>query len=90
MTFYLPPATTVLPTVSEDILKALWSIRNLSKNSQRSYAKYLKRLYREVDMKDLFKVETFFLNAEWKNKTKSNFLMAYQPYCKAARTQSHV
>jgi hypothetical protein len=34
-------------------------------------------------MKDPFKVETFILYAEWKNKTKNYFMMAYQHYCKA-------
>jgi hypothetical protein len=33
-------------------------------------------------MKDPFKVETFILYAEWKNKTKNYFMMAYQHYCK--------
>ena len=37
----LPPATTSHPLVSEGILKALWSFRNLSNDSRRLTLSYL-------------------------------------------------
>ena len=76
----LPPATIILPpSFEQGFFNAIWSIRHLSKNSQKTYSKHLKRLAKDVDLNDSLKVEQFVFGHDCKN----NYFMAYQHYCKA-------
>ncbi len=83
----LPPATTILSNLSAELFKTIWSIRNLSKNSQVTYSKHLRRLAKGVDLNDHEAVERFILNLDCSNKTRNNYLMAYAHYCKANEIQ---
>ena len=80
----LPPATIELSPTSETLVKTLWSLRNLSQNTQKSYAKFLKHLNQHADLNDPENVERYVFNKNWKNKSRTNYFNAYQHYCKAA------
>ncbi len=59
---WLPPATKILyPSPDEGLVKTFWSIRNLSKNTQITYSKYLRRLNKILDLKDPDSVEKYIL-----------------------------
>ncbi|MBD3207183.1 tyrosine-type recombinase/integrase [Candidatus Bathyarchaeota archaeon] len=79
----LPRGATKLPRVSEGVLKALWSIRNLSKNTQRTYSKNLRRLAREADLNDTREVEAFVFDLDVSNSYRNALFDAYSHYCKA-------
>jgi hypothetical protein len=78
----LPPATSCLPSYNQAIFDTLWSIRNLSKNTQKTYAKYLRRLVKSVDLNDPFKVEQYIFNKDLSNKSRNNLFSAYGHYCR--------
>ncbi len=82
-----PPLLSTTPLVSEGILKALWSIRNLSDDSKKTYSKLLKRLSRETDLDDPKKVEEWIFSQTFTNKTKRLYLDAYTHYCNANSLQ---
>jgi integrase len=74
----------MLPSSFEQgFFNAVWSIRHLSKNTQKTYSKHLRRLSKDVDLNNSLKVEQFALGLDCKNKTRNNYFMAYQHYCKA-------
>lgn len=79
----LPPATIQLPTHDEAFFKAIWSIRNLSKESQKTYAKILNKLSRNTDLNEPERVERYIFDSESASKTKSIMLDSYSHYCKA-------
>jgi len=80
----LPPATIELPpSFDQLIFKALWNIRHLSKNTQKTYSKHLRRLAREVDLNKPELVEAFIFNLDCKNKKRNNYFMIYSHYCSA-------
>jgi integrase len=76
-----PPLPYNYQPSSEEIIKALWSIRNLSKDTQKTYAKMLKRLQRETDLRDPEKVERWVFDLQCSNKTRSIFFDSYRHYC---------
>jgi integrase len=59
------------------------SIRNLSKNTQKTYSKYLRRLVKYVDLNDPNSVEEYIFNQDVSNKSKNNYFSAYTHYCNA-------
>jgi integrase len=65
------------------VFKTLWKIRTLSKNSQRTYAKHLKRLNRDTNLNNPIETEKFIFELDCKNKTKNNYLIVYKHYCEA-------
>jgi len=80
----LPPATNELSPTSENLVKTLWSLRNLSKNTQKTYAKMLRHLNEHTDLNDPESIERYVFNKDWKNKSRANYFNAYQHYCKEA------
>ena len=69
--------------LDEKLFKTLWSIRNLSENTQNIYAKNLKRLSRETNLDDSMSVEKFVFNLDVSNKYRNALFDAYSHYCKA-------
>jgi len=78
-----PPLPTTTPLISEGLVKTLWSIRNLSNDSQKTYSKLLRRLSRETQLDEPVKVEGWIFSQVFSNKTKRLFLDAYTHYCKS-------
>jgi integrase len=72
---------TNLPQVSEGLVKAFWSIRHLSKNTQQIYAKNLKRLAKNTDLNDPIKVEQYVFNKDISNNYRNALFDAYAHYC---------
>ena len=64
-------------------MKALWSIRNLSKNTQKIYSKNLRRLAKETDLNDPMKVEEYVFSLNVSNKYRNALFDAYSHFCKA-------
>ena len=79
----LPATFCYLPVVEQGVFNALYSIRHLSKNSQKTYGKHLRRLAKDVDLNVSVKVEEFVYGLDCKNKTRNSYFMAYGHYCKA-------
>jgi hypothetical protein len=78
----LPPATKELtPYYNQRLFDTLWSLRNLSKNTQKTYAKLLKILDIHSNLDDPVSVERYLLDLDCKNKTRNNFFCAYKHYC---------
>ena len=78
----LPPATKELtPYSNQRLFDTLWSLRNLSKNTQKTYAKLLKILDIHSNLDDPVSVERYLLDLDCKNKTRNNFFCAYKHYC---------
>jgi len=65
----------------EKIQKTLWSIRNLSPNTQRTYAKMLSWLLKYCDLDDPVGVERYVFGAKLRNKSRLNLFCAYKHYC---------
>ncbi|MDP7208114.1 MAG: hypothetical protein QGH14_05980, partial [Candidatus Bathyarchaeota archaeon] len=68
-------------------MKALWSIRNLSKNTQRIYSRNLRRLCRETDVNQPQKVEAYVFSLDVTNKYRNALFDSYSHYCKANEIQ---
>ena len=81
--YVYPQLPTTTPLISKGILKALWSIRNLSDDSKKTYSKLLRRLSREIEIDDPKKAEEWIFSREFSNKTKRLYLDAYTHYCRA-------
>jgi integrase len=64
-------------------VKTLWSIRNLSENTQKTYSKLLKRLAKNCELTNPVKVEKYVFNQDWKNTTRNLYFDAYNHFCKA-------
>jgi len=64
-------------------VKALWSIRNLSKNTQKIYSRNLRRLCRETDVNEPMKVESYVFGLDVTNKFRNALFDSYSHYCKA-------
>lgn len=79
----------MLTPTSEQIVKTLWSLRHLSPNTQKSYAKFLKHLNEHTDLNEPENVERYVFKKDWKNKSRNNFFNAYQHYCNAAGIEWH-
>ena len=56
-------------------MKALWSIRHLSKNTQRIYSKNLRRRAKETELNDPVKVEEYVFGLKVTNKYRMLCLM---------------
>jgi integrase len=78
----LPPATIKLTPISKQkLFDTLWSLRSLSRNTQRTYAKLLKIIDRNADLNDPLSVERCVFEADCKNKSRNNFFCANRHYC---------
>jgi integrase len=64
-------------------VKALWSIRNLSKNTQLVYSKNLRRIAKEVSLNSPDRVEAFVFGLDVTNKYRNALFDSYGHYCKA-------
>jgi hypothetical protein len=64
-------------------VKALWSIRNLSQNTQKIYSRNLRRLCRETDVNEPVKVESHVFGLDVTNKFRNALFDSYSHYCKA-------
>ena len=64
-------------------MKALWSIRNLSKNTQLVYSKNLRRIAKVTDLNCPERVEAFVFGLEVTNKYRLALFDSYGHYCKA-------
>jgi len=60
------PHTLQLPTHSEGVFRALWSIRNLSGDTQKTYSKMLRRPLKYVDLEYPEEVEGYIFNQDTK------------------------
>ena len=74
---------TNLPQVSENLLRAFWSIRHLSKNTQQIYAKNLRRLVKKTDLNEPMKVEQYVFSIDVTNKYRNALFDAYSHYVRA-------
>ena len=84
----LPRGANNLPKgFHESVFKTLWSIRNLSKNTQRIYAKNLRRLARESDLDKTESIESFVFGLDVSNKYRNALFDAYSHYCSANKIQ---
>jgi integrase len=68
---------------SEKILKTLWSLRELSESSQRTYARKIKLLAKHVNLDDSIKTEKYILSLDKASKYKLTLLSAYMHYTRA-------
>ena len=78
---YPPLPHNYRPGFREGFLKTLWSIRNLSENTQKTYSKLLKRLGRYCDLSDPVQVEKYVFEQKWKNSTRNVYFDAYRQWC---------
>ncbi len=80
----LSRAISNLSCVSEEkIVKTLWELRNLSAKSQKTYAKKIKYLSKNVNLDNPLETEQYILSLKKASKYKQGLLLAYLHYCKA-------
>ena len=56
---YYPPLPTIYPPINEQVVNTLLDIRNLGENTQKTYAKCLKRLSRNIQLDSPSEVENY-------------------------------
>ena len=78
----LQGATNLLG-VHEGLVKTFWSIRHLSKNTQETYSRNLRRLARNTDLNDPMNVERYVFGIDVTNKYRNALFDAYAHYCVA-------
>jgi len=76
-------ANNLPPDVREGLVKTIWGIRNLSENTQKIYSKNLRRLAKNTDLNDPYKVESYVFGLDVKNTYRNALFDAYSQYCKA-------
>lgn len=74
---------TILLGVHEGLVKAFWSIRHLSRNTQETYSRNLRRLAKNTDLNDPMNVERYVFGIDVTNKYRNALFDAYAHYCKA-------
>jgi len=80
----LSRGATYLPLgINGGLVKTLWNIRNLSKNTQLIHSKNLRRLARESNLNEPKNVEEFVFNLNVTNKYRNALFDAYSQYCSA-------
>ena len=67
----------ILLGVHEGLVKTFWSIRLLSKNTQETYSRNLRRLAKNTDLNDLMNVERYVFGIEVTNKYRNALFDAY-------------
>jgi hypothetical protein len=64
-------------------VKAFWSIRHLSRNTQETYSRNLRRLAKNTDLNNPIKVEQYVFGIDVTNKYRNALFDAYAHYCTA-------
>jgi integrase len=73
----------ILLGVSEGLVKTFWGIRHLSRNTQETYARNLRRLAKNADLNDPMSVERYVFGIDVTNKYRNALFDAYAHYSKS-------